>query len=191
MNFLHNKKIILGSKSPRRKELLSQISENIEIRIQEVEEIYDESTAVYDVPAFLSVLKAKELLKTIGENELIITADTVVILDNEILGKPKDLLDAKIMLKKLSGKKHDVVTACCLTDTKKQEVFSVLTEVYFNELSEEMIDFYVNKFSPLDKAGSYGIQEWIGMVGVKKINGSYFNVMGLPVSELYQKILNW
>jgi septum formation protein len=191
MNSLFNKKIILGSKSPRRKDLLSQITENIEVRIQDVEEVYNEEMPVYEVPAYLSVLKANALVETISKNELIITADTIVILNNEILGKPKDLADAKLMLRKLSGNKHDVVSACCLTDLAKQEVFSVTTEVYFNELSDEMIDFYVNKFTPLDKAGSYGIQEWIGMVGVKKINGSYFNVMGLPVLELYQKLIKW
>ncbi len=185
---LQNKKLILGSKSPRRKELLSQISKNLEIRIQEVDEIYDPNMDVHKVPEYLAELKVKALFETIQENEIIVTADTIVILEGEILGKPESLDAAKYMLRKLSGKKHLVITGCCLSDLISQKTFSVQTEVYFNELSDEMISHYVNTFKPLDKAGSYGIQEWIGMVGIKKINGSYYNVMGLPVSELWEEL---
>ncbi|MES2589334.1 MAG: Maf family nucleotide pyrophosphatase [Bacteroidota bacterium] len=185
---LQNKKLILGSKSPRRKELLSQISPNIEIRIQEVDEIYDEKLDVFKVPTYLAELKATALTPNIQENEIIITADTIVILENEILGKPDSMEDAKKMLQKLSGKKHLVITGCCLSDMNKQKTFSVQTEVYFNVLTQEMIDFYVDTYKPLDKAGSYGIQEWIGMVGIEKINGSYYNVMGLPVAELWKEL---
>jgi septum formation protein len=191
MDFIKGKKIVLASKSPRRKELLSQISSNIEIRIQEVDEIYPSEMPVYEVAEYLSQLKSKALFDSLQENELIITADTLVILDNQILGKPKDSDEAHQMLKKLSGKKHDVVSACTLLDKNKELSFSVITEVYFKELSEEMIDFYVTNFKPFDKAGSYGIQEWIGMVGIERINGSYYNVMGLPVSELCEKLKAW
>jgi septum formation protein len=188
MDFAKGRKLILGSKSPRRKELLSQISPNCEVRVQDVDETFDKSMDVYKVAQYLSEKKANALADTISENELIITADTVVILGQELLGKPVDAKEAKEMLKSLSGKKHDVVTACCLQNKSKMESFSVVTEVYFKELSEEMIDFYIEKFKPFDKAGSYGIQEWIGMVGIEKINGSYYNVMGLPVAELMEKM---
>ncbi len=191
MDFIKGKKLVLASKSPRRKELLSQISSNIEIRIQEVDEIYPSEMPVYEVATFLSQLKSKALFDSLQENELIITADTLVILDNKILGKPKDSEEAFHMLRNLSGKKHDVVSACTLLDKNKELSFSVITEVYFKGLSEEMIDFYITNFKPFDKAGSYGIQEWIGMVGIERINGSYYNVMGLPVSELCEKLKNW
>jgi septum formation protein len=191
MDFIKGKKLVLASKSPRRKELLSQISSNIEIRIQEVDEIYPLEMPVYEVASFLSQLKSKALFDSLQDNELIITADTLVILDNKILGKPKDSKEAFHMLRNLSGKKHDVVSACTLLDKNKELSFSVITEVYFKELSEEMIDFYITNFKPFDKAGSYGIQEWIGMVGIERINGSYYNVMGLPVSELCEKLKGW
>jgi septum formation protein len=191
MDFTKGKKLVLASKSPRRKELLSQISSNIEIRIQEVDEIYPLEIPVYEVATFLSQLKSKALFDSLQENELIITADTLVILDNKILGKPKDSEEAFQMLRNLSGKKHDVVSACTLLDKNKELSFSVITEVYFKELSEEMIDYYITNFKPFDKAGSYGIQEWIGMVGIERINGSYYNVMGLPVSELCEKLKAW
>lgn len=188
MVLLQNKKLILGSKSPRRKELLSQITFNLEIRIQEVDEIYEPSISESKVPEYLAELKAKALLSTIQENEIIITADTIVILENTILGKPNSLEDAKSMLQKLSGRKHTVITGCCITDLKKQKSFSVSTNVYFKDLTTEMIDFYVDTFQPLDKAGAYGIQEWIGIVGIEKIDGSYYNVMGLPVAHLWEEL---
>lgn len=191
MDFIKGKKLVLASKSPRRRELLSQISTNIEIRIQEVDEVYPSEIPVYEVAKFLSQLKSKALFDSLQDNELIITADTLVILNNKILGKPKDSEEAFQMLRNLSGKKHDVVSACTLLDRNKEFSFSVITEVYFKELSDEMIEFYITNFKPFDKAGSYGIQEWIGMVGIERINGSYYNVMGLPVSELCEKLKAW
>ena len=183
-----NLKLILGSKSPRRKELVSTISPNVEIRIQELDEIYDPELNAYDVPEYLAKLKASALESSLKPNEIIICADTVVILENQILGKPADSESAKEMLRQLSGAKHEVVTGCCLKSLEKEILFSCKTEVYFNRLSDRMIEYYVNQFKPMDKAGSYGIQDWIGIVGIQKINGCYYNVMGLPVSSLIEHL---
>ncbi len=184
-------KIILGSKSPRRQELLKQICENVSIRIQDVEEVYDDSIALHKVPEFLSQLKASALKKTLKNDEILITSDTVVLLDNEILGKPKDKNDAIEMLQKMSGKKQDVITGCTIQSLYKTVQFSEKTEVYFHNLTQQEIEFYVAKFQPFDKAGSYGIQEWIGMIGIEKINGCYYNVMGLPIAKLYHELLKF
>lgn len=128
---------------------------------------------------------------TIAEGELVLTADTVVVLGDEVLGKPKDETDAKRMLRELSGKTHQVITGVCLTTTSKQQAFAVTTDVTFKTLTDEEIDYYVTQYKPLDKAGAYGIQEWIGYIGVTSLNGSYFNVMGLPVQRIYEALNNF
>lgn len=181
-------KIVLASKSPRRQELIKQISSNLEIRIQDVAEIYDANLAPEKVPEYLAKLKADALFSTLKADEIIVSADTIVILENKILEKPRDLEHAKEMLRELSGKKHQVITGCCLMSSNKTILFSNTTAVYFKKLSPESISYYVNTFKPLDKAGSYGIQEWIGMIGIEKIDGCYYNVMGLPVSQLMDEL---
>ena len=184
-------KIILGSKSPRRIELLSSICANVEVKTQDVEEVYPETVKLIDVPLYLSNLKANVLINQLKENEILITADTVVILADKIIGKPNDRVEAKRFLMELSNKKHFVVTACTIQSLNKKIQFSVTTEVYFKQLSSFDIDFYVQEFNPIDKAGAYGIQEWIGMIGIEKINGCYYNVMGLPLSRIYQELQNF
>ena len=183
-----NIKLVLGSKSPRRQELIQQITSNVEIRIQDVEEIYPDNLVASKVPEYLSKLKAQALISSLEENEIIICSDTVVILNDSILGKPANLEEAKTMLRQLSGQKHSVITGCYLISKNSERSFSCQTDVYFNTLEEETINHYVETFKPLDKAGSYGIQEWIGIIGIEKIDGCYYNVMGLPVSKLIDEI---
>lgn len=181
--------IILASNSPRRKELLRGLDIAFDVRVQpDIAEDYPADTAPADVAAYISREKANAYKDTIAENELIITADTVVIVENEILGKPHDDAEAKEMLHKISGRKHQVVTGVCLTTTEKQRCFSVSTDVTFKNLKEEEIDYYIETYSPLDKAGAYGIQEWIGYIGVTALEGSYFNVMGLPVQRIWEEL---
>ena len=181
--------IILASNSPRRKELLHGLDIAFDVRVQpDIVETYPESAAPADVAGYISREKANAYKDTITEHELIITADTVVIVGNEILGKPANDDEAKEMLRKISGRKHQVVTGVCLTTTKKQHCFSVSTDVTFKNLTEKEIEYYVETYSPLDKAGAYGIQEWIGYVGVTALDGSYFNVMGLPVQRIWEEL---
>lgn len=181
--------IILASNSPRRKELLRGLDIAFDVRVQpDIAEDYPANTAPADVAAYISREKANAYKDTIAENELIITADTVVIVGNEILGKPHDDAEAKEMLHKISGRKHQVVTGVCLTTTEKQRCFSVSTDVTFKNLKEEEIDYYIETYLPLDKAGAYGIQEWIGYIGVTALEGSYFNVMGLPVQRIWEEL---
>ena len=181
--------IILASNSPRRKELLWGLDIAFDVRVQpDIAEDYPADTVPADVAAYISREKANAYKDTIAENELIITADTVVIVGNEILGKPHDDAEAKEMLHKISGRKHQVVTGVCLTTMEKQRCFSVSTDVTFKNLKEEEIDYYIETYSPLDKAGAYGIQEWIGYIGVTALEGSYFNVMGLPVQRIWEEL---
>lgn len=184
--------IILASNSPRRKELLRGLDIAFDVRVQpDIAETYPESAAPADVAGYISLEKANAYKDTITEHELIITADTVVIVGNEILGKPANDDEAKEMLRKISGRKHQVVTGVCLTTTEKQHCFSVSTDVTFKNLTEKEIEYYVETYSPLDKAGAYGIQEWIGYVGVTALEGSYFNVMGLPVQRIWEELNNF
>ncbi len=184
-------KLILGSKSPRRQELLQGMGFEFEIRTKDTNEDYDPSLNPRIVPEFLANLKADALIPTLNKDEVLITSDTIVLIDDSILGKPTDEDDAFQMLQQLSGKKHEVITAVQLTSLDKKKHFSVVTEVYFRELSSNEIRFYIENYRPFDKAGAYGIQEWIGFVAVEKLNGSYFNVVGLPTAELYQAITSF
>lgn len=186
-----NIRILLASNSPRRKELLSLIIPEFEIAVKrDIDEKYPESLSADKVPEFLSELKAKAYGDLLAENELIITADTVVIVDGRILGKPKDATDAKEMLRLLSGRGHTVVTGVTLSslDGKKHDSFSESTEVYFAPVTDSEIESYVDLYAPLDKAGSYGIQEWIGAAAIERIDGCFYNVMGLPLHRLYQHL---
>ena len=189
LNNLKKYKVILASGSPRRRELLSGLGIDYTIKVlPDVNEAYPETLKGEDIPLYIAREKAEAYLKGIESDELIITADTIVWLDNEVLGKPTDEQQAKVMLRMLSEKTHHVITGVCLTTSEFQKSFTTTTEVTFAKLSEEEIDYYVEKYRPLDKAGAYGIQEWIGFVGVEAINGSYFNVMGLPIQRLYKEL---
>lgn len=182
-------KIILASNSPRRQELLSGIDIEYEIRvINDINESYPDDIASEDVAEFLAIKKANSYHDKIKDNELLITADTVVLKGDEVLGKPEDKLDAQIMLNKLSDTTHLVITGVCIYTTSKQVSFSNITKVTFGKLSDDEIEYYIDTYKPYDKAGAYGIQEWIGFVGVKHIEGSYFNVMGLPIYRIYDEL---
>lgn len=183
-----DKKLVLGSKSPRRQQLVKELGFPVEIRLKEVEEIYPDSLSAEEVPEYLSKLKSTPLVSELKDDEILITSDTVVIHEGRALGKPKDAEDAQQMLSGLSGKVHKVITGVCLTSNEKQITFSTITEVHFAEFSNDEIEFYINRYEPFDKAGAYGIQEWIGYIGVQRINGCYYNVVGLPVHDLYQTL---
>ena len=182
-------KMILASNSPRRKELLSGIDIPFEVRVlDDIDESYPETLPTKEIASYISKKKADAYRLTMTDDELIITADTIVVLGQEVMGKPKDDEDARRMLRALSGKTHQVITGVCLTTKDKQTNFSVETDVTFKTLSKEEIDYYVTHYRPLDKAGAYGIQEWIGHIGVTGMKGSYFNVMGLPVQRIYEAL---
>ncbi len=183
------KKIILSSNSPRRKELLAGLDIPFEVKVLSgIDESYPEGLGVEEIPQYIAMEKATAY--DIAEDEIVITADTVVVLGDAILGKPVDENDAKNMLRALSGNTHRVVTGVCITSADKQRKFSVVSEVTFKVLSDTEIDYYVNRYHPFDKAGAYGIQEWIGYVGVTSLKGSYFNVMGLPVQRIYEELIH-
>lgn len=182
-------KIVLGSNSPRRRELLAGLDIDFEVRvIPGIDESYPETLPLDEVPAYIAGKKAEAYLPTLPADELVVTADTVVVVGNEILGKPQDREDAIAMLRKLSGRTHEVVTGVCLTTKEKTVSFSASSVVSFARLDDDEIVYYVDKYRPFDKAGSYGIQEWIGYVAVEAINGSFYNVMGLPIHRLYQEL---
>lgn len=186
---LKNYKIILASGSPRRKDLLSGLGLDYEIRLLPgIDESFPESLVGEDIPLYIANEKADAYLPSLQEKELLITADTIVWLDGSVLGKPSDKGQAIEMLQRLSGKKHQVITGVCLTTTEFRHSFATVTEVTFDTLTDDEIRYYVENYLPLDKAGAYGIQEWIGFIGVKSINGSYFNVMGLPIQRLYKEL---
>jgi len=182
-------KIVLASNSPRRKELLAGLDVPFEVRvINGIDESYPASLPTRQIAEYISQKKAAAYRETMAADELVITADTIVVLDDEVMGKPHDEADACRMLHALSGKTHQVITGVTLTTTERQQSFSVLTDVTFKQLSDDEINYYVTHYRPFDKAGSYGIQEWIGYVGVTQLNGSYFNVMGLPVQRIYEAL---
>ena len=181
------KKIILSSNSPRRKELLAGLDIPFEVKVLSgIDESFTEDLEVDKIPQYIARKKAAAY--DITADEIVITADTVVVVDNEILGKPIDEADAKNMLHTLSGKTHQVITGVCITSSDKQRIFSVVSEVTFKKFSNHEIDYYIRHYRPFDKAGAYGIQEWIGYVGVTALKGSYFNVMGLPVQRIYEEL---
>lgn len=181
------KKIILASKSPRRKELLNLLDVEFSIEVRAVNEVFSDRLKTDEVAEYLARLKA-DAFKSIKPDELIITADTVVVLNDEILGKPKNTSEAQQMLKNLSGKSHLVITGVCLKTNDRLISFSSSTKVYFKKLTTSEIDYYIENYQPFDKAGSYGIQEWIGAIGITKIEGSYYNVVGLPIYQLNEEL---
>jgi septum formation protein len=182
-------KIYLCSNSPRRRELLTQLQVPFEVMTsKDVDEVYPSTLSAERIPEYLANLKADAYLVDIDSDTLLITADTVVISDGAILGKPNDSDDAKSMLRNLSGKTHKVITGVAIVTKEKRVSFSVATDVTFADITDEEIAYYVDNFRPMDKAGAYGIQEWIGCVAVESISGSFYNVMGLPVQRLYREL---
>ncbi len=184
--------IILGSQSPRRQELLHGLDVNFTVNvIAGLEENYPATLQGEEIPMFLAQQKAEAYLNSLTPKDMLITADTIVWLDGIVYGKPKDEADAKKMLRALSGKTHDVITGVCVTTTERQETFAAISKVTFASFSDDEINYYIEKYRPMDKAGSYGVQEWIGYIGVERIDGSFYNVMGLPVQRLYTLLKNW
>ena len=182
-------KVILASNSPRRKELLSGLGVAYEVRtLPDVDESYPATLQGEEIPLYIAREKADAYRRLLHADELMITADTIVWLNGRVLGKPHDREDAMQMLRDMSGRTHEVYTGVCLTTTHWQHSFSARTEVRFSVLTEEEITYYVDKFCPMDKAGAYGVQEWIGYIGVEYIAGSYYNIMGLPVQRLYREL---
>ena len=191
MEELKKYKLILASKSPRRQFLLKELGLDFEVRTKEVDESFPETLKAQEIPLYLCQKKADAFDEELNDNTIVITADTIVWVEGQVLNKPENYEDAVRMLQLLSGKMHEVYTGVCLKSKHKTKSFYALTKVYFKELSRQEIDYYINNYHPYDKAGSYGAQEWIGYIAVEKIEGSYFNVMGLPVRELYEELLKF
>ncbi len=188
LNNLEQYEIILASKSPRRQQLLSDLGLKFSVQSMDIPEVFPDGMGMTEVPVYLAELKASAFLPQLQANQLVITADTIVWLDGRVLNKPTDYADGFRMLSDLSGKKHQVITGVYLLSTEKGVSFYALTDVWFKELSDEEIHYYLEHYRPYDKAGAYGIQEWIGHIGIYRIEGSFFNVMGLPVQALYEHL---
>ena len=186
---LKNYNIILASKSPRRQQFFKDLNIDFTIKLKEVEELYPQQLKGIEITDYLANLKAKAY-KDLKDNDLLITSDTIVWLENKALGKPKNYHEAFVMLKNLSGKKHEVITSISIKNKKFQKIINDITTVFFKKLSDKEINYYINNYKPFDKAGAYGIQEWIGFIAIDKIEGSYFNVVGLPVHKLYKELMN-
>ncbi|WP_372652315.1 Maf-like protein [Draconibacterium sp.] len=188
MNWIPKYNFILASKSPRRQELLKSLGIDFQVKTKDVDENYPQELSADQIPGYLAEKKAKAFANELNNNDLLITADTIVVLNGKVLEKPDDYDHAFKMLSELSGKMHEVITGVCLSSTKKSVVFSSLTNVQFKQLTNTEIDYYITHFKPFDKAGAYGIQEWIGAIGISHIEGSFYNVMGLPLQKLYEEI---
>jgi len=188
---LAHKNIILASGSPRRQQFFKDMDLSYSIRLKEIEEVYPDGLQGAEITNYLAELKANAFEKELDTNDLLITSDTIVWLNESALGKPTDAEDALAMLQKLSNKTHEVITSVYIKSIAKTEVFHCITKVTFGTLSDEAIRYYLDQYQPFDKAGSYGIQDWIGLIGISKIEGSYTNVVGLPTELLYQKLLSY
>lgn len=188
---LERYQLILGSQSPRRQELLKGLNIPFEVKVIDVEETYPEGLVGVDISMLLAEKKADVYKPFMNENTLLITADTIVWHEGQIFGKPTDKTDAIRMLNALSGKTHQVITGVCISTLSKRKIFSVISEVRFAKLNTYEIEYYVDNYNPYDKAGAYGVQEWIGFVAVENIEGSYFNIMGLPIQRLYNELKHW
>jgi septum formation protein len=188
---LQSYQIVLGSASPRRKELLAGLGFEFEVQTIDVDESYPNYLRGVRIPMYLAEKKADALQHKLTDNSLLITADTIVLLEEQVLGKPKDKEEARRMLKRLSGKNHLVITGVCISNGTRRRTFNSVSEVRFSILKDNEINHYLETYAPFDKAGSYGIQEWIGYIGVEQINGSFYNVMGLPVQRLFCELKKW
>ena len=191
LNNLKNYNIILASGSPRRQQFFKDMHLDFEVRLKDVEEIYPNHLKASEITDFLAVLKAAAFEDTLKENDILVTSDTIVWHDGKALGKPKDYDDAFQILRALSNSTHEVFTSVCIKTNAKTEILNDVTKVTFSELSDEAIAYYLENFKPYDKAGAYGIQEWIGIIGISKIEGSYSNVVGLPVQKVYEYFSNF
>ena len=187
-----NYKVLLASNSPRREELLRGIDIDFEVKVlPDIDESYPDNIPSEEIAEFVAIKKAKPYAASLHEDELLLTADTIVLLEDKVLGKPADKEEAKQMLHELSEKTHRVITGVCLTSAKKQTSFSATSDVEFGKLTDQEIEYYVERYSPMDKAGAYGVQEWIGYVAVKHISGSYYNIMGLPIQRVYRELIKF
>lgn len=180
--------VILASKSPRRQQFFKDLDIDFTIELKEVEEIYPPALKGIEITDFLADLKSKAYTN-LAKNDLLITSDTIVWLDEKALGKPKDEADAFAMLRALSGRKHQVITSISIKSKHSQKIINDITTVSFKELTDEEINYYIKNYKPFDKAGAYGIQEWIGFIAIENLEGSYFNVVGLPVHKLYKELI--
>ncbi|MFD0991796.1 Maf-like protein [Tenacibaculum geojense] len=190
-NKLSNHHIILASGSPRRQQFLKDLNIDFEIRLKDIEEIYPKHLKTSEITDYLSKLKADAFTNELNNNDILITSDTIVWLNNTALGKPKNYNEAFKMLSNLSANTHKVITSICITSKENQKIINDTTEVTFKTLTDEEINYYIENYQPYDKAGAYGIQEWIGKIGITHIKGSYFNVVGLPVHKLYKELMNF
>jgi len=188
---LQHKNIILASGSPRRQQFFKDMDIPFSIQLKEIEEVYPIHLKAEEITNYLAELKAKAFEDSLEENDILVTSDTLVWLNEIALGKPKDASDAFAMLQKLSNQTHEVITSVCLKSMEKTEIFHCITKVTFNSLSENAIYYYLENYEPFDKAGSYGIQDWIGLIGISNIEGSYTNVVGLPTELLFQKLITY
>lgn len=192
LEHLEKYRIVLASNSPRRRELLGGLGIPFQVKVlPDIAETYPDTLPVGEVASYIAREKAAAYIPVMADDELIITADTVVVVGQEVLGKPRDAEDARRMLRLISGRSHQVITGVCLAAKGRERSFAVTTDVTFKTLTDAEIDYYVEHYRPFDKAGAYGIQEWIGYIGVTGLNGSYFNVMGLPVQRIYTELANW
>lgn len=189
---LDGKRLILASNSPRRKELLAGLGLEFEVRVMNgIDESYPDDLVGEDIPKYISIQKAKAYIPTLAPDEVLITSDTIVYVDGKVLGKPRDAADAHDMLRLLSGRTHEVITGVTIVESGREpRCFATTTLVTFKQLTDDEINYYITNYRPFDKAGAYGIQEWIGYIGVTSIEGSYFNVMGLPVQRVYESLIN-
>ena len=188
---LQHRTIILASGSPRRQQFFKEMDLSFTLQLKEIEEVYPNHLQAEEITNYLAALKAKAFEGELQEKDILVTSDTIVWLDGKALGKPKDKADAFAMLQKLSNQTHEVITSVCLKSLAKTDIFHRITKVTFAALSDEAILYYLDKYQPFDKAGSYGIQDWIGLIGISKIEGSYTNVVGLPTELLFKKIITY
>jgi len=184
-------RLVLASQSPRRKQLLEWAGIDFEVVISDADENFPNDMPIVEVPIWIARKKANAVLLKTGTQQKILAADTIVVLGNEIIGKPVDRSDAMNILTKLSGKKHLVISGVIIRSGQKEIAFADQTEVWFHDLSKSQIEYYVDHFRPYDKAGAYAIQEWIGVVGIRAIHGDFYNVMGLPISRVIKELNNW
>ncbi len=188
---LRDYKIILASGSPRRQQFFKDLDLDFEVRLKDIDEVYPETLQGVEITNYLAELKARAFEDELKPNEILVTSDTIVWLNNKALGKPKDYDDAFAILKSLSNTTHEVITSVCFKTVRNTEIIFDITKVTFNTLSEQSIRYYLDNYKPFDKAGAYGIQEWIGLVGISRIDGSYTNVVGLPTEKVYQYLSNY
>ena len=184
-------KVVLASGSPRRQQFMKEMDIDFEVRLKEVEEVYPENLQGTEITDFLALLKANSIKESLTDDEILITSDTIVWHEGKALGKPEDYDDAFAMLRSLSGKTHEVITSVCIMTNQNTDVFNDTTKVTFHSLQDDEIKYYIDNFQPYDKAGAYGIQEWIGLVAIAKIEGSYANVVGMPVEKVYHHLINF